>query len=39
MSDLFTTIKALTELSGPIGQEAAVLDYIEPLWRAALGRA
>lgn len=35
MSDLFTTIKALTELSGPIGQEAAVLDYIEPLWRAA----
>jgi endoglucanase len=32
---VFDLIKALTELSGPVGQERAVLDYIEPLWRAA----
>ena len=34
-SPLFTLIKELTELPGPIGQEAAVLDHIEQLWRAA----
>src|SRR6185436_11102135 len=34
-ADLFTQIKALTELSGPVGQEGEVIDYIEPLWRAA----
>lgn len=33
MTDLFTSIKALTELSGPVGQEAVVLDYVEALWR------
>src|SRR4051812_26163723 len=33
--DLFAQIKALTELYGPVGQEGAVVDYIEPLWRAA----
>lgn len=35
MSELFSFIKELTELSGPVGQEAAVLDYIEPIWQAA----
>src|SRR5258705_11586312 len=34
-TDLFGLIKALTELAGPVGQEGAVLDYIEPLWRAS----
>src|SRR5215212_10612902 len=33
--NVFELIKALTELTGPIGQEGEVLDYIEPLWRAA----
>lgn len=31
---MFELIKELTELPGPIGQEGAVLDYIEALWRA-----
>jgi endoglucanase len=35
MTTLFTLIKQLTELAGPVGQESAVLDYIEPLWQAA----
>lgn len=36
MSDqLFQLIKELTELSGPVGQERVVLDFIEPLWQAA----
>jgi endoglucanase len=30
---VFELIKALTELTGPVGQERAVLDYVEPLWR------
>jgi endoglucanase len=34
-ADLFGLIKALTELAGPVGQEDAVIDYIEPLWRAS----
>ena len=34
-SKLFTLIKTLTELSGPVGQEADVLDYVEPLWQAS----
>jgi endoglucanase len=32
---VFELIKELTELAGPVGQEAAVLDAIEPLWQAA----
>src|SRR6185503_11277462 len=32
---VFELIKALTELTGPVGQEGEVLDYIEPLWQAA----
>ncbi len=32
---LFALIKALTELPGPVGQEGAVLAYIDPLWQAA----
>jgi endoglucanase len=32
---VFELIKELTELSGPVGQEGAVLDYIEPRWREA----
>ena len=32
---MFELIKSLTELSGPVGQEGAVLDYVEGLWRAA----
>src|SRR5262245_6027019 len=34
-TELFTQIKTLTELVGPVGQEGAVFDYIEPLWRAS----
>ena len=34
-SELFTLIKELTELSGPVGQEADVVDYVEPMWQAA----
>lgn len=34
-SGLFDLIKALTELPGPVGQEGAVLDYVEQLWREA----
>ena len=30
---MFELIKQLTELTGPVGQEQAVLDYVEPLWR------
>lgn len=30
---MFSLIKTLTELSGPVGQEGIVLDYIEQLWR------
>ena len=30
---MFDLIKQLTELSGPVGQEGAVLDYVEALWR------
>ena len=30
---MFELIKELTELTGPVGQEGAVLDHIEPLWR------
>lgn len=32
---MFELIKALTELDGPVGQEHAVLDYVEGLWREA----
>jgi endoglucanase len=32
---MFDLIKTLTELSGPVGQEGVVLDYIEQLWREA----
>ena len=32
---LFQLIKSLTELYGPVGQERAVLDFIEPLWQEA----
>ena len=32
---MFELIKTLTELTGPVGQEGEVLDYIEPLWLAA----
>lgn len=32
---VFELIKALTELYGPVGQEHAVLDRIETLWREA----
>jgi tetrahedral aminopeptidase len=32
---VFELIKALTELTGPVGQEGEVLDYVEPLWQAA----
>ena len=32
---MFDLIKALTELSGPVGQEHEVLDYIQALWREA----
>jgi len=31
---MFELIKTLTELPGPVGQEGAVLDYIEDLWQA-----
>ena len=31
---MFNLIKTLTEMSGPIGQEDAVLDYVETLWQA-----
>jgi endoglucanase len=31
---MFNLIKELTELPGPVGQEGAVLDHIEQLWRA-----
>jgi tetrahedral aminopeptidase len=30
---MFDLIKRLTELDGPVGQEHAVLDYVEGLWR------
>jgi len=30
---MFQLIKELTELSGPVGQEGVVLDYVETLWR------
>jgi endoglucanase len=30
---MFDLIKHLTELDGPVGQEDAVLDYVEGLWR------
>lgn len=32
---MFNLIKTLTELSGPVGEEGLVLDYIENLWREA----
>ncbi|MDP9309708.1 MAG: M20/M25/M40 family metallo-hydrolase [Chloroflexota bacterium] len=32
-SALFDLIKTLSELPGPVGQENAVLDYVEQLWR------
>ncbi len=32
---MFDLIKRLSELSGPVGQEGAVLDVIEALWRDA----
>jgi endoglucanase len=32
---LFDLIKELTELAGPVGQEGAVLDRVETLWRGA----
>lgn len=35
---MFPLIKHLTELIGPIGQEQAVLDEVESLWRAAGAR-
>ena len=31
---MFELIKELTELDGPVGQETAVLDYMEPLWQS-----
>lgn len=31
---MFELIKTLTEMSGPIGQEEDVVDYVETLWRA-----
>ena len=31
---MFSLIKELTELVGPIGQEQAVLDHMEALWRS-----
>lgn len=31
---MFEFIKELTELEGPVGQEAPVLDYIEKLWQS-----
>lgn len=34
-AELFALIKELAELSGPVGQEQEVLDYIEPVWQAA----
>jgi len=34
-TQLFSEIKTITELVGPIGQEGAVLDYVEKLWREA----
>lgn len=30
---MFDLIKTLTELSGPVGEERIVLDYVEALWR------
>lgn len=36
--DLFDLIKALSELSGPVGEEAAVIDYVDELWQAAGAR-
>lgn len=32
---MFDMIKTLTELSGPVGEERIVLDYIEDLWHEA----
>ena len=32
---MYDLIKELMELSGPVGQEGVVLDYIENLWREA----
>jgi len=32
---MFDLIKTLTELTGPVGQEAAVLDTVERLWQEA----
>lgn len=32
---MFQLIKQLAELPGPVGQEHAVLEYVEPLWRDA----
>ena len=31
---MFELIKTLTEMSGPIGQEEAVIDYVDGLWQA-----
>jgi endoglucanase len=36
--EVFALIKALTELSGPVGQEGAVLDVIEELWQTSGAR-
>ena len=33
-NELFSFIKELTELVGPVGQEGVVLDHVEALWRA-----
>ncbi len=30
---MFSLIKTLTELTGPVGQEGAVLDFVEEAWR------
>lgn len=32
---MFELIKTLTEMSGPIGQELAVIDYVDALWQQA----
>ena len=32
---MFELIKTLSELSGPVGQEAVVLDHVENLWQQA----
>ena len=35
---MFDLIKTLTELSGPVGEERLVLDYVEALWRESAAK-